>query len=109
LAKENKRLRNAAGKRKIPEDEDAEYVDENVRSKEKKQTKPKTPTKKSKKEDADEAVLAIAVRFIEKNPKNRNYELDDVYDAVRLDKIIGFGDAIDENDVWFLSVLINFY
>ncbi len=76
-----------------------------------KQPSQKKPKKKTKNKKDDDLVATIMVKYVEKNMKSRNYDLDDVPDAIPLEKILGFGIEISSEDVrsnlFLLSIILN--
>ena len=43
------------------------------------------------------------VKYIEKDEKNRNFDLDNTSDGIPLSQILGWGDTVKEDDVKFLE------
>ena len=62
----------------------------------------KKPRKSKKDEDT---VDAVTVKYIEKDEKNRNFDLDNTSDGIPLSRILGWGDTVKEDDVKFLKIL----
>jgi hypothetical protein len=101
----NKALGETKKRKKKSEDDDTVDEDddddgyEDYEPPKKKTTKPKETEKKTKKKKDEDLVATIMVKYVEKNIKSRNYDLDDVPDAIPLEKILGFGIEISSEDV----------